>query len=671
VGHPTALKAIAVAALACGCSEVPFGEVLVVADTEVSVPRLAGHLRVDLFTVDAAGKTGVWYDSRDVPTLARDQWPLSFSLVTDGASEKRVRVRLRAYPDGAVRDYHGEQYAGDPPFVEPYVAGSQAQLCTLEPQLAAGDELTVRMGEDQIDDRANSPDCAYRIAGGTAAVQVTLPKDDTYRFEVVRSVPDGRTGDVGGDTVLFLRSQCQVRESQIACNDNYDEAHGNYLSRIIAPVNAGTYYLLVGANIPSPADVTLRWTAASDWDKVTPAPPPPAPGLPVPSLTIDGDDATPLNEPEPGATIDRIFDVRVQPGTRRTARILLAGECDGTQADLLGGTTCVDTAGVRVPVPAATLADGIDRGGRTLAGTWAAEQPAPCTATPRDRSVAPDGTPLFDEEVCVPGGAFVLGVSGVIGYGERDAVPQQVAVVPPFLIGAHEITVGRYRQAVRDGFVSPDPPIDVTPRVNDGPIDYAPSNANGLCTYNGDDSGPAPGVDRERYPLNCVTWRTARALCQFLGGDLVSGVQWEYAAKSAGRPFDTNYPWGDSDPVCDSAVYERVPTTEQCSKTIGPAPVDQEPQDDNDVTPLGVHAMAGGMSEWALDAFRPYADACWHQHHLRGVGCSEVNAPRRLTLGGGWRVQGVDLRIGRIIGQTTGLDTIDDGIRCVRTGVAP
>ena len=103
-GH-AAIGCIALCVAWAGCGEAPFGEVLVVVDTDVSVPRFAGRLRVDLYRED-----GTWYESRDVGAPDKRDWPLSFSVVDRDAGEKRVRVRLRVYPEGRRRDYRGERY---------------------------------------------------------------------------------------------------------------------------------------------------------------------------------------------------------------------------------------------------------------------------------------------------------------------------------------------------------------------------------------------------------------------------------------------------------------------------------------------------------------------------------------------------------------------------------
>ena len=65
------------AALSCGPRALPpLGEVLVVVDTDLPVPRVASGLRVDTY----GATDGVWLDSRDVARRDPRDWPASFSV---------------------------------------------------------------------------------------------------------------------------------------------------------------------------------------------------------------------------------------------------------------------------------------------------------------------------------------------------------------------------------------------------------------------------------------------------------------------------------------------------------------------------------------------------------------------------------------------------------------
>jgi formylglycine-generating enzyme required for sulfatase activity len=52
-----------------------------------------------------------------------------------------------------------------------------------------------------------------------------------------------------------------------------------------------------------------------------------------------------------------------------------------------------------------------------------------------------------------------------------------------------------------------------------------------------------PGSARPQQPVVRVTWREARDYCRFVGGDLPSEAQWEYAAHGDSQ---RSFPWGDT-----------------------------------------------------------------------------------------------------------------------------
>jgi formylglycine-generating enzyme required for sulfatase activity len=203
-----------------------------------------------------------------------------------------------------------------------------------------------------------------------------------------------------------------------------------------------------------------------------------------------------------------------------------------TPADRRGGS-CVDKAGAcdaerRAP------AGGISRA-EPVTG-WAGDRPEPCTLPPREN------------EICVPDGAFILGDTLALEDLDRRSQPERMRVVEPFFIDKFEMSVARYRAALARGFLSPDP----SPTPNPEPV-LARNTSSGMCTWS-----VSPG-GREAYPLNCITWNAARALCNFLEGDLPTEDQWEHAATAAGRDVETPYPWGRELPGASGRFGVRRP----------------------------------------------------------------------------------------------------------------
>ena len=81
-------------AAACGPRELPpLGEVVVIVDTDLPVPRVASGLRVDTYALD-----GTWLESRDIARRDPRDWPASFSVqAADDSRERDIVIRLRVH----------------------------------------------------------------------------------------------------------------------------------------------------------------------------------------------------------------------------------------------------------------------------------------------------------------------------------------------------------------------------------------------------------------------------------------------------------------------------------------------------------------------------------------------------------------------------------------------
>jgi formylglycine-generating enzyme required for sulfatase activity len=121
--------------------------------------------------------------------------------------------------------------------------------------------------------------------------------------------------------------------------------------------------------------------------------------------------------------------------------------------------------------------------------------------------------------------------------------------------------------------------------------------------------------DRGRHPINCVSWAQARRFCEARSARLPSEIEWEFAARgSEGRL----YPWGDEPPSSEHVsacgtecvswrrrhqLASDEPLYPADDGFPGTAPVGSFPAGS---TSLGVFDLAGNVSEWTADVYRPY-----------------------------------------------------------------
>ncbi len=342
------------------------------------------------------------------------------------------------------------------------------------------------------------------------------------------------------------------------------------------------------------------------------APGEPAPGA-GPRLFPGEADTTPVEEPRPEVAVDRFVRLAFARETKRILQVTLRATCAGTMASVaVSGrdvaprsvASCVATKDERLPLAAP------DEPLQTasLVGSWAG---APPCEPPADR-----------ERRCIPGGAYVFGDVDLDPQTTEFPPRERIARIDRFWLDRTEVTVGAYRAALAAGFVPPAPV-----RVNDGPLTADPVDG---CSFTSEPS------DREALALTCVPWQTARAYCRWLGGDLPTEMRWEYATARAGKPAKTTFAWGDEEPTCDRASFGRayVPPAPGFCQDGGSGPlVVGRPA--GDVIPPGVTGLAGGVSEWMLDAAAPLDADCWREAPLEEGACLRDDT-RRSIRGGAW-----------------------------------
>ena len=261
-----------------------------------------------------------------------------------------------------------------------------------------------------------------------------------------------------------------------------------------------------------------------------------------------------------------------------------------------------------------------DRGApaASAAGTWPGALVTPCAGAP------PEGA------VCVPGGAFFMGdprvtVIGTLLGGRRE----RIAIVSPFHLDAHEVTVGEMRAS---GVAV----IDTRARATD-PVDDLDDNLAGTCDYT------TKAGANEALPVNCLSPALAQRYCAKRGGDLPSEAEIELVASLRGTAL---LPWGTRTPACSEAAVESgvVP---------GDAGIGCTPRDPfavgNRVLPrapgsgsLDRVLLEGGtivdlhanLAELTRDAFQQDEGPCWSAALVTDPRCDDPSATYRSVKGG-------------------------------------
>ena len=291
---------------------------------------------------------------------------------------------------------------------------------------------------------------------------------------------------------------------------------------------------------------------------------------------------------------DRISSSEIPPGVTLDTTVTLP-PISGDGITELSVVLHTDDFGKAIgPVPAAS-----GRPAASLVGSWRGGHHVPC------------GAPPGEGQVCVPGGAFMLGDPAFRGRSSADVVEERLVWVSPFYIDRTEVTVGAFR-AHPAGAIAPTP------------NGTSAATESFFCTWTDLPNATVNGVaDNDRLPLNCVSWDTARAYCVARGADLVTEAQIEYVSSGLGEEWA--FPWGNDEADCKGAVWGRagqVGTTytagSDTCRTASSSWVAFPGSGTRDrFNPTGDAAdpdvvdLAGNLSEWALDAWSRQSEPFW------------------------------------------------------------
>ncbi len=236
--------------------------------------------------------------------------------------------------------------------------------------------------------------------------------------------------------------------------------------------------------------------------------------------------------------------------------------------------------------------------------------------------------------VHVPSGTFFMGSPQTEAGREKEETQHEVELTKGFYLGAHEVTVGQFREFVKAT-------NHQTDAEKDGKGSWGP-DAVGKFVMDAKFTWKNPGFEQtDEHPVVNVSWDDAKVFCKWLSEKekktyrLPTEAEWEYACRAGTK---TAYAHGD-DPEGLSAggnVGDATARAKFPAWTLGikakdghafAAPVGQFKKN-----AFGLHDMHGTVWEWCEDWYDPMGYTTDKVKDPTGP----ITGSARVQRGGGW-----------------------------------
>ncbi len=215
--------------------------------------------------------------------------------------------------------------------------------------------------------------------------------------------------------------------------------------------------------------------------------------------------------------------------------------------------------------------------------------------------------------VLIKRGTFKMGSPPEDKDKHYDEIPQHlVKITRDFYMGATEVTVGQFRQFVKEA----------------GYKTEAEKEASANDSWQNNEYST-----KDDQPVVYVSWNDAMAFCKWLGEkeggkyyDLPREAEWEYACRAGGEPGDTFCFGKDREKLRDYAWFDGRWGGK--THTVGTKKADK----------WGLHDMHGNVWEWCKDGKRSYPDKATAEKQEAPLEDPEgpLNGTSRVLRGGSW-----------------------------------
>ncbi len=208
----------------------------------------------------------------------------------------------------------------------------------------------------------------------------------------------------------------------------------------------------------------------------------------------------------------------------------------------------------------------------------------------------PDSGKYKIEKVLVQsaGATFVMGSPETEPDRYDDEYQHNVSFTKNFYMSKYEITNAQYAFFLNEtGYLPTDRFIE---GEGDTAIEYVYVKESDTCGvyFNYTEAKWVPTTNMDNYPVSYVSWYGAKAYAAWVGGDLPSEAQWEFACRAGST---TAFCFGD-DPaqLGQYAVYYDNREADHAS-AVGT----------KEANAWGLHDMHGNVAEWCLDFYNPWS----------------------------------------------------------------